>query len=163
MSKPISFHPEKRLALALRRPGGLSVEEAIARAGLRLESVRDKCVAALDEKIKALAAEAPTDEAHNRICALATEIFGLAGTFGLIELAQAAQSLCALLASKSDCPAASAGAPNVGEKFAASVRVHIDALRTLRRPELAGDAVARAAVVQGLRQVASRTAGAESA
>jgi hypothetical protein len=153
--KPLSFVPEKRLASILRRPGGLTADQAIAAASRRLESVRDTCLAALDEKIDALAAEPPTPESRGRLYALATEVFGLAGTFGVTELSQAAQSLCLLLANleeSGDLPAAYDG------KLADSMRVHIDALRTLRRPELAGDAAARAAVVQGLRKVASRTA-----
>jgi HPt (histidine-containing phosphotransfer) domain-containing protein len=149
MSKPISFVPNHRLASLLRSGGGVTVNEAVSRAGQRLDAVREQCIAALDEKISALAAESSRAHAAPQVYSLATEIYSLAGTFGLTELAQAASSLCDLLVN------ASGGQAN--PKYLESVRVHIDALRTLRRPELSGDVAGRVAVVQGLRRVASRT------
>ncbi len=143
--RPRTFTPTHRIVSLLRRPGGITAVEACARAEKRVEAVRESSLAALDEKIAALAskADAPTAQLYSA----ATEIYSVAGTFGLKELAEAAQSLCDLLSASSR-----------DEKFQESVRVHVDAMRTLRRPELSGDVNARAAVVAGLRRVATRKA-----
>jgi HPt (histidine-containing phosphotransfer) domain-containing protein len=143
--RPRTFAPTNRVAELLRRPGGVTAAEACARAERRVEAVRESSLAALDEKITALAASGDTPIAE--IYSVATEIYSVAGTFGLKELAEAAQSLCELL-----------NGAGRDDKFQDSVRVHVDALRTLRRPELSSDATARAAVVAGLRRVATRKA-----
>ena len=141
--RPRTFTPTHRVTTLLRRAGGMSVAEACARAERRVEAVRESSLSALDEKISMLAASAGASTAQTY--SAATEIYSVAGTFGLQELAEAAQSLCDLLS-----------ASGRDEKFEQSVRVHVDALRTLRRPELSSDAGARAAVVSGLRRVATR-------
>lgn len=155
MRKPLSFIPQQRLTSLLSKGGGITATEAIARASQRLEAIRTQCVDALDAKIDMLAAESAAP-ASTMIYSLAADIYNLAGTFGLDELAAAAKSLCDLLGNTSGLQ----GAPRTHEdaRYLESVRVHIDALRTLRRPELSGDVAGRKAVVRGLRQVASRTA-----
>lgn len=155
MTKSLSFTPEQRLASLLRRPGGVSIEEAVARANHRVEAVRNHCVSALDEKIDAMGAVALDGASPAQIYALSSEIFSLAATFELEELAQAASSLCDLLAKAQAQP----DMAQSGRAFVESVGVHVDALRTLRRPELGGDAAARQAVVDGLRKVALKHKG----
>jgi hypothetical protein len=39
---------------------------------------------------------------------------------------------------------------------AATIRVHIDSMRALRHPDMAGDQAARAAVLEGLRNLTAR-------
>jgi hypothetical protein len=152
LKKAIVFAPSPRIVSLLRRSGGISVQEAISRAERRVEAVRDQCIAALDEKIDEASSCSASASDHAHLYSLATEIYALAGAFGLKELAEAASSLCDLLSGE---VRAAAGKVTHGPKFRESVQVHLDALRTLRRPELSDDAAARAEVVRGLRRVAA--------
>lgn len=154
MRKPIAFVPSHRISARLQAGGGISVQQALSQAATRVESLRDHCVGALDEKVDSLAAlaiEQPFPHAH--AYALATEIYGLAATYALGELAEASNSLCELLTA-----GAWTGSSNERGKLAEGVRVHLDVLRTLRRPDVRGDNAARAAVLEGLRRVVQRTA-----
>lgn len=167
MIRPYSFQPENRLANALRKPGGVTLGEALARAERRLETVRDDCVAALDGKIEALAAIAAARDAAQAASAYAhaSDIFSLSGTFGLKEFSEAAHSLCRLLDTcreKDGWSSAAARGREADSLMWQSVGVHIDALRTLRRPELSRDVAARAAVVEGLRRIAARATAGEA-
>lgn len=150
MSKVITFKPDQRIVAQLRQAGGITIEQGMKRAERRLESVREQCTAMLDAKIEALAAGAEDNVDASALYAGASEIFGLAATFRLQELAEAAASLCALL---------SRGEAQNRDLFTQSVAVHLDALRTLRQPRLSGDAAARQAVVAGLRRVAAKGKG----
>lgn len=146
MSRSISFNPQQRLAALLRRPGGVPLDKAAEQAEQRVQTLRDRCVGVLDAKIEQMARMAADGAPPARLYAAASEIFSLAATFDLRELSQAASSLCDLLAwtqSHAD----------PGGVLKKSVVVHLDALRTLRRPELSSDTAARAAVVEGLRQI----------
>lgn len=141
----------------MRKPGGITIADAVARAGQRVEAVRESCVAALDEMIEALAAAANVDgvAATGAVYAQASEIYNLSALFKLTELAEAAASLCELVVNYRETEAS--GGHVASTALAASVQVHADALRTLRRPDLSGDAAARAAIVAGLRRVAQKS------
>lgn len=157
MKKPITFTPDQRIVSLMRRPGGVSVEEALANANRRLANVRESCIAALDGKIEALARCASSDAADlAEAYAFASEIYSLAATFEVKELAAAAESLCDLLVAHKEAPD---GKPEAARGMLEALRVHTNALRTLRRPDLAGDAAGRAAVVAGLRQVVAKAQG----
>lgn len=144
------FEPEIRLKKMLDQPGGVSAEQALARAKQGLESIREDCLGATDEKIASLQALAGANDAgrSEKMYRLSNEVFAEAGAFGLGELSAVAHSLCSLLAA------------NEGKAPPrAAVVVHVEAMRALRRPELAGDKAARMAVLQGLRGVVQKFAG----
>ncbi|MES1199523.1 MAG: hypothetical protein ABUS48_06050 [Pseudomonadota bacterium] len=97
------------------------MDVAVARAHDGIAEVREAGVAAVDDKIAAIllmGADAP--EATYR---LSNEIFAEAGAFDLAEVSAAAFSLCCLLSS-----ARGAGSPE-------AIRVHLNALRALRRAD----------------------------
>jgi hypothetical protein len=142
---------ENRLAKAVSAPGGMTVAEALSRAAAGVERVREECMAALDAKIAEIDA-ATTREAFSstaadvaRVYALANEVLNEAGVFGLSELSEAGSSLCELTSNWRD-----------GGIDLEPVRVHVSAMKSLRRPEVAGDAALRAAVLAGLRAVAAK-------
>jgi hypothetical protein len=140
-----NYRPEVKLQRLLARPGGLTIEQALARATLNVEKLREQCTTAVDAKIEEIAALGIQAEINAQaIYALSDEIFALAGTFKMGEVSQAAYSLCALLSSPE------------GAKSAAAIRVHVDALRALRNPEIAANLAATAQVLQGLKNVSKR-------
>lgn len=148
--KPISFVPQHRLADLLRRPGGVPVEEAIEQAQNRLAAFETRCLSALDEKIELLSASGA-----EAALALVTEIYSLAASFRHTEIATAARSLCELLGNWR--AAKLAGTVQAAEQDVnEAIGVHVDALRALRQPELSGDAVARSAIVEGLKKVTAK-------
>lgn len=51
-----TFHPENRLAKLIKLPGGVTLADAMVRANRNLASVRDVCLAGVDEKISAMEA-----------------------------------------------------------------------------------------------------------
>lgn len=148
MSVVRRFRPENRLAKMLDTPGGVSIGVALSKASAALESIRESCMQALDQKLVVLANMAARPESAARdetMYLIANEIFSESGSFGLSELSAAAYSLCTLLDS----------AERTSTR-AATIRVHIDSMRALRHPDLAGDQAARAAVLQGLRDLTAR-------
>ncbi len=147
MSVVRKFEPEVRLKKLLDQPGGVTAEQAIARAKEGLESIREDCLGATDQKIAALQALGAAGEPGygEKMYRLSNEVFAEAGAFGLGELSAVAHSLCSLLAA------------NEGRAPPrAPVLVHVEAMRALRRPELAGDKQARMAVLQGLRGLVTK-------
>lgn len=150
MSVVRRFRPENRLAKLIGVPGGISVGDALQRASVELESIRESCMQALDGKLTALAAlssEPASIARDDAMYVLSNEIFGEGGAFGLEELSAVAYSLCTMLDSTER---ASARGP--------IIRVHIEAMRALRHPDMAGDVAARAAVLAGLRGLTARYA-----
>jgi hypothetical protein len=148
MSVVRRFRPENRLAKLLETPGGVSVGQALSKASAALESIRESCMQALDQKLVVLAnmAERPANASRDEaMYLLANEIFNESGSFGLSELSAAAYSLCTLLDSE-----------DRSSRRAAAIRVHIDSMRALRHPDMAGDQAARAAVLEGLRNLTAR-------
>lgn len=141
------FEPDAKLKKMLDQPGGVTAEQALARAKQGLESIREDCLGATDEKIASLHALAGGAEAGRgeKMYRLSNEVFAEAGGFGLGELSAVAHSLCSLLAAHEGAPPPRAAA-----------MVHVEAMRALRRPELAGDKAARMAVLQGLRGVVQK-------
>jgi hypothetical protein len=141
------FQPEVRLKKLLSESGGVSATEAIERATAGLDSIREQCLVATDGKIDGLMALASSSDPAriDKMYRTSNEIFAEAGAFGLVELSAAAHSLCGLL-----------GAREAGPPPQAAIVVHIEAMRALRKPELAGDLAARVAVLTGLRGLAAR-------
>lgn len=121
------FQVDNKLAKLARQPGGKTIDEAVRGAERRIESVRDRCVAALSTKADQLAVLAGGDRAGDpqaRLEALynvSNAIFGLAGVYGLDALAEASCSLCDLLHSF-----------RTGETINwSAVDVHVDGIRLL--------------------------------
>lgn len=141
------FTPDNRLKKLMEAPGGVTAAQALGRASGNLESIRETTMAAIDEKIEALMTLAQSQQAGrlDSIYRISNEVFAESGTFGLAELSVVAHSLCSLLAS-----ADQAKVP------AAAIIVHIDSMRLLRKPELAGNAAARGSVLAGLRNMNQR-------
>lgn len=142
------FVPDVRLKKILTEPGGVSAAQALERASGNLESIREACETAIDVKIEHLMELVRSQEAgrFDTIYRVSNEVFAESGAFGLAELSVAAHSLCSLLAGdQSKVPTA-------------AIIVHIDSMRLLRKPDLAGDAAARGAVLAGLRNMTKRLA-----
>ncbi len=140
-----TFHPVVRLAKLMNEPGGVTMAQALERADKALEATRDNCLVEIDKKIEEVVALAAAGLDTSNLMAIrqrAGEIFGEAGAAGLSELSSAAQSLSRLLTAGRGSPAA--------------IAVHVDAVRALRRPELAGNLQARAEVLRQLRKVVDR-------
>ncbi|MBL8536675.1 MAG: hypothetical protein JNM59_04665 [Hyphomonadaceae bacterium] len=150
MTSVRKFHPEVRLKKLLAESGGITAGQALDRANEGLESIREDCLAGVDEKLTQLTQLAASSEAERgkQMYRCANEIFAEAGAFGLAELSAAAHSLCSLLSNVEDDRLPSS-----------AIKVHIDAMRALRRPDVSGNAAARAAVLSGLRGLAKRHAG----
>jgi hypothetical protein len=150
MSVVRRFRPENRLAKLIATPGGVTIADALQQASVELESIRESCMDALDEKLRLLTllnAEPTTPARDESMYYISNEVFGEAGVFGLEELSSVAYSLCTMLD-------AGERAPTRG----AIIRVHIEAMRALRHPDMAGDKTARAAVLAGLRGLTARYA-----
>lgn len=162
MSKPFSFVPIHNLSNLLRRPGGLTASEAVDRADAAIESIRDRCVTRVDERINALVelCRLNGEPLRQEVLAMASEIYSIAALFDLREMARAAGSLCDLiLLTQTDDPdpAETLSQKSAPPMFYAAVLVHVDALRRLRHPDRGGDSPAgRAAILEGLSKVASK-------
>jgi hypothetical protein len=140
------------LAKVVARPGGKTVAEHVKAAEVRIEGVRDVTLASLVGKAETMAAlaaagrKAGDTKALDGIYDLSNAIFGLAGSFGLKALAEAAFSLCDLADNfRSGDPA---NWP--------AVDVHVDGIRLLamlgdKAPEAGADTI-----LEGLRRVRAR-------
>jgi len=150
-----TFHPENRLAKAISFAGGVTMAEALKRAEANVQVVRADCMAALDQKIAQIetltsaAAFSSADADIRAVYALSNEILNEAGVFGLSELSEAGRSLCELTG------AWRAGAPPLDLR---AIAVHVAAMKSLRRPDVAADPAVRTAVLEGLRQVTAKIA-----
>ena len=141
------YKPENRLAKVVAVAGGLTFEEAVESAAENLHAVREECARAIDVKIAAMDRLADggalSVERAAQLYVTACDVLDEAGAIGLDELSEAGRSLCDLLAA-------------AGQANARAVRVHIDSMKTLRFPEIAGAPELRAAVLQGLREVTEK-------
>jgi hypothetical protein len=148
--------PKQRLRQLVGR--GTPASKLIASAAEKLDAVRETSVAeigALVDRLQELGRElgGDADPAKvQRLYQLSNEIYGIAGTFGLIHLGKAAYSLCDLLdqlgvAQTWNWPA---------------VRVHLDSIRLLRTRQDQPEAE-RDAIIEGLLSVVSHVTAAASA
>jgi len=139
---------ENKLAKAVSTVGGMTVEDALAKAAQAVEEVRDECMDALDVKIAEIDAVTKSGKADPaRVYALANEILNEAGAFGLSELSEAGRSLCELTSNWRD-----------GASDMEPIRVHVVAMKSLRRSDVAGDSALRSAVIEGLRALTAKFA-----
>ncbi|MBC7769537.1 MAG: hypothetical protein H7124_12200 [Phycisphaerales bacterium] len=142
---------ENKLTQAISTQGGLTIADALQRAAESVEEVREECMGALDDKIAeietATSRQAFQGTANEmaRVYTLANEILNEAGAFGLAELSEAGRSLCELTGNWRD-----------GGIDVEPIRVHVAAMKSLRRPDIAGNTSLRMAVLDGLRQVTAK-------
>lgn len=144
--KPRIYKPERRFAQKAKAAGGITLEEALRRADSNVAAAKDRFMAGVDEKL-ALAVNLAKGKDPASLGALrvtATEVGNLAGIYEIVELREAAESLRVLLS-------------RIGDKAPpwAAIGVHVDAMVSLRRPDISGEASARKAVLEGLRLVAA--------
>lgn len=140
------------LAACLDTPDGITASEAENFAGLKLEMLRERSLAEIDNAIDALMGylrllkhgtppPAVVAEMHRLSC----EIAGIAGTFGYGCLGKAAYSLCKLI---DDCGTR-------GQWDRVAVDIHFDAIRLLRYPEKVSPEM-REHLLKGLHMVVDR-------
>jgi hypothetical protein len=148
MSAARIFKIDNKLAKIARQPGGKTLDEAVRTAEMRVESVRERCVASLAEKAEQLAKVAAGDRAANPqgildgLYKISNAIFGVAGVYGLDALAESSCSLCDLLYRFSS-----------GEVVNwEAVDVHVDGIRLLA----AGYTEGAASILAGLKRVRAR-------
>lgn len=134
----------------MAEPGGIATERALSMAADNLRSIEGACLAAIDSKIARLHESICDESAEQQCYALSNEVFGEAGVFGLSEISAIAHNLCSLLA-----------APRPGASCAA-LRIHVDAMRALRRPEIAASKTQRTAILCELRALASKLSTTET-
>lgn len=146
------FAIENKLSKIAREPGGRTIENAVRAAETRVESTRGASIASLVEKAEqmtamAAAARASGDSsAFGAIYDISNAIFGLAGSFGLKPLAEAAFSLCDLTdwfrgGEPANWPA---------------IDVHVDGIRLLATLGDKAGAAGADSILEGLRRVRAR-------
>ena len=139
------FNPPNKLAKLALQPGGIRAAQAVQQAQSNIDETRESYLEVLDAKVQDIsdaATQSPIDCDH--VHRLANEIYSEAGAYGLKELSAVAHNLCVIV-SEDDVA-----------KLPAVIKVHVDSLRALRRPELSASAAAREAVVIGLRDMTSK-------
>lgn len=142
---------ENRLTKAIRKPGGVTLDEALDRAQSNLGSVKDQCLAALDEKLPQfksfLATPAPEDRAARlkALYDLCSDVLNVANPAGFEPIGKAAYSLCDLTDRMQARPS---------DEWAPVV-VHVETIGLLRGA-LAGDEAGSQALLGGLRKVVER-------
>ncbi|WGM38324.1 hypothetical protein [Caulobacter sp. NIBR1757] len=146
--------PVNRLRQQLRTPGGKSMAEALKDAQAGLDTLAAKCLLIIDQALMEIAQaqlalpDPPTAESLRRLYEASNSLIGLGGATGLLDLDQAAYSFCDLLDLMIDRQRADT----------ASIRVHIESMTLLRRPELLGSGADAQVILLGLKQVRDRFA-----
>jgi hypothetical protein len=154
MTSVKTFWPTNRLKKLVAAPGGMNLDDAVARAEQRLETISESCLAGIDAKIEELSVLSSTRGSDggvgptvDRIYQLSNEIFAEGGAFGRAALSTAAHSLCDLTGP---------GNESDGSVWEA-IDVHVQSMRVLRRSDVeTSDQMCRA-VLDGLRAVSRRS------
>lgn len=151
MSTVRTTFPENNFAKLVRKPGGVTLADALARAQANLDSIKDDSVAYVDGRLAEIDAllagcESRLDEDRLRgAYDLANDVVGVAGVCGLGPVGEAAYSLCGLL----DLFAQGGGWDD------RAIAVHLDAFRLLRRH--GDEAEVAQTVLDGLKTVVEHT------
>lgn len=152
MSNARIFAVENQLAKLVDRPGGKTVADHVRAAEMRVQGVRAVTLASLIEKAEAMATAVSAGKsgsdpkAFDTIYDISNAIFGLAGTFGLKGLAEAAFSLCDL-----------ADSFRSGETVNwPAIDVHVDGIRLLATLGDKAEAAGADTILDGLRRVRAR-------
>ena len=102
MAKSLPSHSQ-RLAELVHRQGGITANEAVKAAEVRLDTIRDSSLqelAATVDQMVAIGEELANStgsSAFQALYAISNTVVGVAGVFGMPELGQVAFSLCTLL------------------------------------------------------------------
>jgi hypothetical protein len=152
MKSARTFAVDNELARLARTPGGRTVKEAVKAAELRVEAQRDVTIASLAgkaEQMIAIAAAGKRGEdaaCFDGIYDLSNAIYGLASSFGLKALAEAAFSLCDL-----------ADGFRSGEAVNwPAIDVHVDGVRLLAALGPGAGEAGAESILDGLRRVRQR-------
>ncbi len=150
MSDPAPSAP-KGLARCINAPGGIGMSEAVARADLHLELLREKtlgvmadCLSGIDSIIAQIDG-VPTPERRKKLHELSCTVAALGGMFQRDGLSQAAYAFCRLI-----------DATEPGWD-AAAVSVHVGAMRLLFTPARV-TAAGQAKLLEGLIKVRRHSA-----
>lgn len=152
MSTARVFAVENKLAQIVNEPGGRTIEQSVRSAETRIESVRGSSLASLVEKVDQMTAFAAAGRvsgdaaAFKDIYDLSNAIFGIASTFELKALAEAAFSLCDL----ADC--FRGGEPGNWP----AIDVHVDGIRLLASLGDKAGVAGADTILEGLRRVRAR-------
>jgi len=140
---------DRGLARFVNTPAGLTAREAQNFARLKLDMLREKSLAEIDDSldglggyIRLLKNAVPPNAVEEEMHRLSCSILNLAGTFGLDALGRAAFSLCTLLDERN----------MRGHWDRVAVDVHLDAMRLLRQPETISQSM-QSHLLDGLRKV----------
>ena len=151
MTGPTHSQPKNPLAEMIGQPGGITVGEALSRAGKRLENLKEPALQRIDLALAELRAtlegrnEVPSDEALSRGYALANSIVGMSGPAQRKALSKGAYQFCDLIEILR----------NGGRWTRSAMDVHLGALAGLRAIDDANEAEADA-VLTGLRAVTNK-------
>lgn len=144
MTKPLPVHT-RRLAQLVNRPGGLTVNEAVAAAetslaGLRSRGELDTAATIAQMQALAIGLEPRADELYR----MSNSLIGIGGVFGWHAISDVAQSLCTLI-----------------ERLRLNrhwdenaIKLHVDSLRLLSQNAIPADQVTT--IGHALRQVVDR-------
>ncbi|MBW8813134.1 MAG: hypothetical protein JF588_06875 [Caulobacterales bacterium] len=146
------FEVENRLAKIVSAPGGRTVDQAVKAAETRIEAVREVSLASLvgksDQMVQVAAAARRGEQAKpfDAIYDISNAIYGLASSFGLTALSEAAFSLCDL-----------ADGFRTGEEPSwPAIDVHVDGVRLLSMLGAGVSAADAESILDGLRRVRAR-------
>lgn len=140
---------QTRFASRAKTGKGVGIEEAVANAEARLETMRDDARTAIDDMLETIQAQRAAIEVQDAaalalVRSHADSLGGLGEIFGMPEIGCAALSLCKLF------DAAAPGLPSSD-----AVRVHLDALLMFRSLGPEAMSASAPAVLTGLDQVVS--------
>jgi hypothetical protein len=155
MSEAKKFKVETKLSVHAFRPGGVTVADALRRADMALEIMREPCLVTIDDSLDEIetrygsAAAQRSDEPFDELYRLSSKIIDASIFFTGADLDKAARALCQLI---SLCEAQ-------GAWDWIAVDLHIDALRMLRTVGPSISPRERQAVIKGLQQVTRKRVG----
>ena len=148
-----TYHfPKYRLAGLLRQPGGKFVAEALRDAEAAVVTLRDRCLAYVDDTLAQMTAAQAELVRGSDALALRTiydasnSLVGVAAAGGLVALDRAAYSLCDMTDRMIQR----------GTIDTEVIKLHVDALRLFRGMETSPVQVDVRSVLEGLRQVRDR-------
>jgi hypothetical protein len=151
MTRSTHSQPRNPLADMIGQPGGITVGEALSRAGKRLEDLKEPALMRIDLALAELRATleglsvAPAEATLLRSYALANAIVGLSGPAQTAALSKGAYQMCDFIEILR----------NGGTWSRSAMDVHINALVGLRTLDDA-DAAGANAVLAGLRAVTQK-------
>lgn len=152
MSNVRTLHVKSRLSTLIKRPGGITVLEAIKRSDAMLALCRDSGVAAIDlaideiEALFAVGSAAPSNEERERFYFLSTQIIDVATCLPDSGIEKAAYAFCDLI---DLCISLDAWDRQC-------IEIHINALKLLRQTGAQLSGRERDQMIEGLGKITER-------